>query len=601
MEKTKSLVDSSDDRANKKTPSKRSKPSIPPEFSGIQYNFCKNLECSQFRLIPSNEPKDGKKPYIFVSGGKNYPLLKCNVCSESPPLKSNKGIVSEIDRISAYLKPKDSYYCKNEKCKNHSIPIIDKEAYISFGKTKAGAPRYRCKRCRKTFSIPRRTQYQHKTHDNKMIFILLTNKMPLSRIIDTLEISWEVLYNRIDFIHKQCLAFAGHRERKLKNLPIERLYLSVDRQSYTINWTERKDKRNVILSAIATADNKTGYVFGIHPNFDPSIDREEIETDAKKCGDNKTPPPHRKYAQYWLESDYHASLRKKKNGRQIGNNITEDINLTYQEALGREDDVEVFDEKTREQKLPDYGMQVHAEYTLIAHFYFLKNLLGNVEKWRFFLDQESGIRAALISAFHEEIVNHEAEAFYIKINKGLTVDQKRLCVKDAKFLLDELSSKHPDLSAEEIKLILLKERISESKELGQWKDRWVEHPLPSMSEPERAMCWLTTHAEFDEDHVAWLYNKASLHGIDSFFQKIRRRNSMLERSIHSASNDGRTWNGYAPYNPNNAIKLVEIFRVVHNFIDVPTKKIKGKQETTPAMRLGLAKARIQHKDILYFK
>lgn len=84
-----------------------------------------------------------------------------------------------------------------------------------------------------------------------MIFELLTNKMPLSRIVDTLEISWEVLYNRIDFIHKQCLDFAGDcdcdcdcdRERKLKNLPIERLYLSIDRQSYSINWTERKDKR----------------------------------------------------------------------------------------------------------------------------------------------------------------------------------------------------------------------------------------------------------------------------------------------------------------------------------------------------------------------
>ena len=134
--------------------------------------------------------------------------------------------------------------------------------------------------------------------------------------------------------------------------------------------------------------------------------------------------------------------------------------------------------------------------------------------------------------------------------------------------------------------------------IGQWKDRWVDHPLPDMSDPEKAMCWLTEHDDFDADHVAWLYNKATLHGVDSFFEKVRRRISMLERSIRSSSNDGRTWNGYAAYNPAMVGKLLDIFRVVHNYVDV---RKKDGTSTTAAMRLGLANAPLAYKDVLYYE
>lgn len=75
-----------------------------------------------------------------------------------------------------------------------------------------------------------------------------------------------------------------------------------------------------------------------------------------------------------------------------------------------------------------------------------------------------------------------------------------------------------------------------------------------MSEPEKAVAYLTDLGDYDEDHQAWLYNKASLHGVDSFFNQVRRRLSLLERPIHSKSNNGRIWNGYSPYNPGNVCK-----------------------------------------------
>jgi len=48
-------------------------------------------------------------------------------------------------------------------------------------------------------------------------------------------------------------------------------------------------------------------------------------------------------------------------------------------------------------------------------------------------------------------------------------------------------------------------------------------PVSDMSEPEKAICYLTDHGDYDADHQAWLYNKASMHGVDRFFMQVRRR------------------------------------------------------------------------------
>jgi transposase-like protein len=597
--KTNSSVNSVEASVPHQPPSPSSAPKVPPAVSGIQYNFCKNNQCSQFGQIPSDLPnkRGAIGAYSFTAGGKKYPLLKCNACSESPPLKSNLGINHEINRISAYLKPKEMIACPNADCDNHTVALGTKKVYRSFGTTKGGAPRYQCALCHKTFSIPKPTQYQHDTHHNQMIFKMLVNKVPLNRIVAILGIHWEVLYNRIDFIHRQCLNFVADREARLKDLPIKRLYLSLDHQDHLVNWTERHDKRNVNLSCIASADNTTGYVFGIHPNFDMTVDREAVEADAMACGDTTLPLPHRKYAHFWLADDYAVAASKRARQRLLGGTLANQIADTYAESASR-DDVEIFDDKTKEQKLPDYGMQVHAEYTMIAHFHFLKRLMGKVDKWRFFMDQDSGIRSAFLSAFIQEVKEHDAEGFYVRIAKELSVDAKRALLNQSNREFKQLMAQHPSLSENEVKLYILKQRIANMSVIDQWKDLWVQHPVPNMGEADKAMCWLTPHTEFDEDHIARLYNKASLHGIDAFFEKVRRRIAMLERPTHSSSSYGRTWSGYAAYNPGQVVKLLEIFRVVHNYID--TRKTNGVL-STPAMRLGLAKAPLDYGDVIYFQ
>jgi LSD1 subclass zinc finger protein len=456
---------------------------IPASSNDLQFNFCKNPTCDNFGVKPPVTATTGtKKTYTIYAGNNHSPLLKCKLCGEQPPLKSNKGIIDEIERISSYLNitgMKSFVSCPDEECDNHTVPYGTKKAYRSFGQAASGAKRIQCAICDTTFTIPKPTQRQRKTHYNIDIFKLLMNKVPLSRIVSIFGISWEVLYNRIDFIHTQCLAFVANRENKLRDMSIDRLYLSIDKQEYEINWTDRKDKRSIVLAAMASADNATGYVFGIHPNFDYSLDKVAIEADALRINDASLPDPLKKYARLWLEADYvrarqiaKAKSAKAKAKSMTSSKLNDDIADAYDEAQLR-DDIEVFDEKTEEEKLPSYGMQVKAEYTMIAHFYFLKNMMGHVGSWRFFLDQESGIRSACLGAFKEEIVEHRAEAFYVRIEKHMMVGEKRRLKEVAKRRFDQTWKTITEPNYEKVKLEMLKDTIRSVTQFGHYKDRWV--------------------------------------------------------------------------------------------------------------------------------
>jgi transposase-like protein len=575
-----------------------SKPRIPLEANGIQVNFCKNPLCANFGVTASQSFAKGRSTqrdnYAVVAAGKNYPVLKCHACGEYPPLKSNTGIQEELTRLSAYLVPSPELCCPNSSCENSCVGMsTGKTQYTSFGKTKSGSKRYRCRACGKTFSVGVSTLRQKQPHKNRLVFSLLMNKMPLKRICEAAELQMPSVYAKIDFLRSQCLAFARHREQKLlKGMEIRRLYIGVDRQDYVVNWTKREDKRNVQLSAVGSADNESGYVFGMHLNFDSTLDATEIEADANNIGDCDSPYPFRRYARTWLACDYEKAAKNSSYYTSDGT-LNGEVQAIYNEAMDRED-VENFEHPTRASRLPANGMQIHAEYTLYAHFFLLKRFFGGAEKVRFFLDQDSGMRAACLGAFQSEIQDRRCDAFYVRINKSMTIDEKKKALARSRDEFRKMRDMYPDLSDKELKLLLIKERMQGMAEIGQWKDRWLRHPFPNMSEPEKAICYLTDYNDYDEDHQAWLYNKASLHAIDCFFMQVRRRLSLLERPFATASASRRIWHGYSAYNPESIVKLLDIFRVYYNYC------LKGQDGKTPAMRLRLAKGAVSPEDIIYF-
>jgi len=568
------------------------RPRIPLENSGIQVNFCKSPVCSNYGKPASASVATGDNYNLTQGSRKPVAKLICKACNEQFPVKSNQGIAEEVKRLGSYLIPADEATCPNSECTNHAVGIsVGKLAYQSFGKTKSGSPRYRCKSCKKSFSVKRATTGHKQPHKNKLIFKLLMNKSPFRRICEVGDVGMATVYSKINFIHRQCMAFVAERELMLMNKHLERVYVSVDRQEYVVNWTKRDDKRNVKLTAIGSADDQTGYVFGMHLNYDSTIDHDTIE--AESLLDTNCKHAYRRHARLWLQCDYDESAMRSRSKHAVAMSLAGDIEGEYNKAKSR-DDVEMSEKLTNTDKLPAQGMQVHSDYTMYGHFYHLHKMLENTDKVRFFLDQDSGIRAACLSAFQKEVSNRTCDAFYVRINKDLTVDEKRRVLHESRQLFKDVQAQYPDLTENEVKLMLIKQRMANMQEIGKWKDRWLIHPFPNMSEPEKAICYLTNYNDYDEEHQAWLYNKASMHGIDCFFMQVRRRLSLLERPISSASSTARRWFGYSAYNPAVIVKLLDIFRVYYNYC------LAGKDKETPAMRIGLAKGVVPLEDIIYF-
>jgi len=257
--------------------------------------------------------------------------------------------------------------------------------------------------------------------------------------------------------------------------------------------------------------------------------------------------------------------------------------------------------------LANQGMQVHEQYTLHAHFLALSLLLSNAEKVRVYMDQDSGFRAGFMAAFHQRVKERTADGFFVSVLKEASIDQKDAAILKAKNLFKEWQKANPKLSPGEVELEMTLAEMDRMTTIGHWGDRWFIHPTPNMGESDKQICWLvgidapiaqtqeTNEARYEQRiHFARLYLKGSLHAVDRFFMQARRRLSLAERGVPSASTDRRIWHGYSAYKPQNLGQVLEIFRVFYNYCAV------GRDKQTPAMRLGLARGPVKLEDILYF-
>jgi transposase-like protein len=298
---------------SEKISSQEKPPRIPPAADGIPVNFCKNPTCKNYGVLPLERVPRGWHPKgaildtysLALGGARAVPRLHCQLCNEDPPIKSNQAIAEERARMLSALRPRPAPACPDASCPFHTVPITNGTAhYQSFGQTRFGSHRYRCRACHRTFSVGSTTTRQRLPHKNRTLFALLMNKSPFRRVCEVADINENTIYRKIDFLAARCQAFVADREhRLLTGLPIRRLYLATDRQDYVVNWAQHEDRRNVILHAVGTADNEAGYVFGVHLNYDSTLDAERIEAEAERSGDLRTRPPFRRYARCWLAAD----------------------------------------------------------------------------------------------------------------------------------------------------------------------------------------------------------------------------------------------------------------------------------------------------------
>lgn len=544
---------------------------VPLPVNGIQANTCHNPLCSHFGVHPRQDVTRGahgkRDGYRILGSNNDLRSLYCVACGTSTRLKSNLAISEETERLWLPHIPPVGPHCKNKECDNHHRPLSGHpDEYVHFGTNTSGSPRYRCKRCKKTFSYSSRpTLRQRHPEKNNDIFRALINKVPMRRICELMDVGPAVLYQRLGFFEQQCNRFARIMERPLiEGMRFSQLSISIDRQENSLNWGSQLDRRNARLTGIASADNRSGYIFGMHFDHDPSLDIFEVDLHAREIGDLKQREPFRRYARLRLPSEVNESL----------SNI--DLKMLPDLAM------------------PATGARVRRDYTMFGHFQFLKRLLPGADRLLFFLDQEAGIRAACFTAFRQEIIQQKVDAFLVRVHKDMTVDEKRRHLAGREKELAKHRKADPNQSDWNLARNLVKNRYElicvNEKE---YSKRWVRHPLPTMSEPVKDVCYITDSGHWSFSEIADMMLWASLHGVDRFFMRIRRRLSLMERPISSPSSL-RQWLGTNPYNPEKVTQLIALFRVAHNYILV------GEDKKTPAMRLGLASTPFTVSEVLNF-
>lgn len=581
------------------------KPRVSPPNGEIQVNHCKNINCTNFGTEPSPTSTRGKASDGYRLDARNRgsgQRLQCTKCGQNTSLKSNAAIGEELKRISAYLRPVGAS-CPRPQCSNHGVLAAAGDGhYNAHGYTVAGTKRWRCKACGAVFS-QRKARKQLMSHKNAGIFRHLVNKGGVKPMARVAGVSPRTVYLKLAFLQRQCLAYLADREQRIASLGLRRLYISVDRQDHIVNWTSRKDRKNVQLTAVASADNRSGYVFGMHTNFDPTTDREQMEAEAIVAGDfNIREPSARKFARFWTEPDYGKA--------QLGDpahlpvervcdtgDVWADVEAGYEE-IEAIPDPEAKERTPKTTRLPSKGALIHYEYTVHAHFRLVRQLLGPVGKIRFFMDQDDTLRAACIATWRKEMSAGIADAFYVRIDKGRNVDQREELARKSRerFKAFKAAIGRPKMSDFRVRVMLLEESLQHSRQMSP-RDAWVEFPESTMAEPKKAICWLTDRrgVAIPLRQLALVYARASMHTVDRYFMQIRRLLMAMERPISTPSNDGRVWRGYSPYDPARMQQVLDIYRCYYNFCK------PGRDKRTPAMRLGLAKGPIRIEDILYFK
>lgn len=545
---------------------------MPPSFGGIQVNHCKNPLCRNYFTeakqygLGRSKLKEDEDEYLLIGGMRQKRVLVCRACKQSTVVHNNRAIAQEAARFDPVKYRLHSASCPRNGCTSEGQSVGDAPTlYATHGKTRFGEPRLRCRACGSTFTAGTPIRKQRRPELDASVFVHLVNKVPMRRICEILDLNPATLYSKIGYLAEICAHFSSRKESLLASgaCSLRRAYVSVDRQDHMLNWASQLDRRFTKLGAIGAVENVTGYVLAMQLNVDPSCDPEDVEADAIARGDYDLPPSQRHYARLWLRRDYEA--------RRTGEKTSVDEELDAEDITVAE----------TQSKPPSAGMQVRLELMNSGLFFHLKGLLSQVEKVRFFIDRDPGLDGACLAAFKEEVRDRRADLFLVQNGKNLSVDKKKLVIAKANNELLRFSAKHAGSGGRSQKLMFVMDRLEKHRALKNESD-WFEYPLADMADAQKAIRYLTDHCDMDLEHLANLYMRASLRGIDKFFMQVRRRLSILERPISSANNAQQRWYGYSAYSPLVAQQLLGIFKVYYNFC------LKGEDKKTPAMRIGLA-------------
>jgi len=579
---------------------------IPEVYRNIQVNFCKKPGCPNFcvepQLGPSRQGRQSGSDGYRLTGAKAESALKCSYCGVESRIKSNRAIHQEFRRQAAPLFAPSSLICPTEGCL--SDPRKPTQSFQRFGKSTAGALRFRCRSCKATFSVPGPTTRQRRTRANAPVFRHLVNKSPLNRIVELCQVSFPTLYDKIRFIHRQCSLFAASRESRLPDMDLGRRYLCTDRQDYIVNWGSRTNRKTIQLTAVATADRESGYLFGFSPNFDASLDQDAAEAAWLAAGDGDKPPQMRDTARFWTKADYAQSLARAADKRLPAPDGRKGDEVAV--VIEQREDLETAEAMVEGQQLPPHGVQIHADYLVHGHYHHLRHLLRSTKQVNFSLDEDSGLLSACLGAFGDRVRDHTAEVVQVRIAKELSIDDRRKELADARrtfaaavaALPKPIRIRDDGLDDQRAATAVVAEEIRRLREASPDRDRklqgvWIRNPIPDISEPRKFWRYASDDGHLYNHDAAFLLRMSTLWPVDKTFAMLRRRMAMFERPVSSVRRARRSWQIYAAYDPRMVGQMLEIFRVWHNWL-----WRSPRDGATAAERLGLATGEVREDHIL---
>lgn len=129
-----------------------------------------------------------------------------------------------------------------------------------------------------------------------------------------------------------------------------------------------------------------------------------------------------------------------------------------------------------------------------------------------------------------------------------------------------------------------------------WLNNPLEHPFRPRDKGSYLVDCRTDVSGLDASELASAIMNINDHATNSFIQQIRRRISILERPLVTATGQDKSYI-YANFNPQYAQYALTILRTYYNFC-LPFGR---KNKKTPAQRIGLTDKTYDMKDIIYMK
>lgn len=513
-----------------------------------------------------------------VIGSGDEKTFQCGGCGKTSIIKNNKAIIEEYRRLRRKFCPefpRDA--CSNEECANHGkAQSQNPELYRKAGTTKKGTQRWKCKSCLRTFSTGTRLGRQKRSHTNRDVLWMITNGVPITKICDFTELSPRDVYRKIDFIHDRVIDFTAKREADFKRVQWEKVgrRFASDSQTLHLNWPNKRTRAQIAVQHLCTAHANSGYIMAAHLQLDPSIELPDIEARMVAVGDFSLPRAFREQARLWSETEFKGYLDKMTHNVAIHPDEAPEVDLGLQ--------------------LPHSGALVRQDAMQMAHAFQMRHFLGKgSERFVFVLDADPGLAMSFISAFAGRIQDGRADVIVVEFDKNQSNDQRNMLMNEGRRQLENDSNVPRHIfddfdpnTKDEIKDILVESMLEDLPLAATF-----EWPYHTKSEPHRCMRILTDRESMAPDRRARLMRLATLRSVDAYFHKIRSNLKFAERPSHTPSANGRAWHRHYLYNPETMVKIVDIYRFTHNWMGKRTTK------ETPAMKLGLARGKVNAKEL----